>query len=633
MTALAVALSYIARGWNPVPIPHRSKAPVHGDWQQRIINTQSAPQFFNGGPKNVGVIMGATSHGLTDVDLDCAEAITIAPFILPKTSAIFGRPSKRASHWLYTTNLALTAERAAVRYRDPKTKETIIELRTGGDRGAQTVFPGSTHEGGEAITWDEEGNPKTVDGEDLRQRVRTVAACSLLARYWPGKGSRHDAALAIGGFLARSGRTPITIKITTEAIARAAHDEEWRDRRTAAKDAADAYYAGKHAYGFNGLREIFGQEVADKVAEWFDYGSGNEQGFDIDEAPTAPAQEAEQHAKEPIKPLIHSSSQFTKDFISPDYLIDGLLQRRFFYLLTARTGAGKTSLALLFAACVALGVPVGPLQTDKGRVLFFAGENPDDIRARWIAMSQQMDFDIDTIDVYFIPGTFKISQLIKRIHAEVDALGGVEFLIVDTSAAYFETDNENDAIQMLHHAHRLRDLVKLPGGPCVLANCHPIKNATDDNLVPRGGGSFLNESDGNLTARNDNMTVELHWQGKFRGPDFAPMNFMLKSVTHERLKDTKGRLIPTVVASHLSDIAHQELAGIARLDEDLMLQALSKNATASFADLAKDLNWYTAKGEPSKSKVQRTLVRLKRDGLVKQERGRFMLTDKGKKAI
>jgi hypothetical protein len=152
-------------------------------------------------------------------------------------------------------------------------------------------------------------------------------------------------------------------------------------------------------------------------------------------------------------------------------------------------------------------------------------------------------------------------------------------------------------------------------------------------MVPRGGGSFLNESDGNFTVQKDNMTIEFHWQGKFRGPDFAPINFMLKSVTHERLKDTKGRLIPTVVAFHLSDIAHEELTVAARRDEDLLLQALGKNGTSSVADLAKDLNWFTAKGEPYKSKVHRTLKRLKRDGLARLERGRFVPTDKGKKAI
>jgi hypothetical protein len=56
-------------------------------------------------------------------------------------------------------------------------------------------------------------------------------------------------------------------------------------------------------------------------------------------------------------------------------------------------------------------------------------------------------------------------------------------------------------------------------------------------------------------------------------------------------------------------------------------------APASLADLAKDLNWFTAKGKPYKSKVHRTLARLKRDELVRLERGRFVPTDKGKKAL
>ena len=40
----------------------------------------------------------------------------------------------------------------------------------------------------------------------------------------------------------------------------------------------------------------------------------------------------------------------------------------------------------------------------------------------------------------------------------------------------------------------------MPGEPCVIVACHPVKNASDDNLIPRGGGAFLNEVDGNLTA-------------------------------------------------------------------------------------------------------------------------------------
>src|SRR5262245_10050666 len=120
MTPLDIALNYIKRGWNPVPIPYRTKAPEGTGWHARVIDASSAPRYFDGGEMNIGVVLGPTSHGLTDVDLDCAEAIAIAPYLMPTTNAIFGHASKRASHWLYCTDLARTTDAAALQYRDPE---------------------------------------------------------------------------------------------------------------------------------------------------------------------------------------------------------------------------------------------------------------------------------------------------------------------------------------------------------------------------------------------------------------------------------------------------------------------------------------------------------------------------------
>jgi hypothetical protein len=276
----------------------------------------------------------------------------------------------------------------------------------------------------------------------------------------------------------------------------------------------------------------------------------------LDEVPRAVSSarakfgQAETASSKTAGPLIKSSAEFVKDFIPPNYLVDGLLQRRYCYALTARTGDGKTAIVLLLAACVDMGIPFGGHAAEKGRVLFFAGENPDDIRARWIAMSVAMNFDIAKADVYFIPGKFKISALVDRIKKEVDALGGVALIIVDTSATYFEGKDENGNVEAGEHAARLRSLTELPGGPTVLVNCHPVKNAPDDNLSPRGGGAFVAEVDGNLTAVKDDGVVTLHWQVKFRGPDFAPLAFMLKTDTYDQLRDSKGRLMPTVIARH-----------------------------------------------------------------------------------
>jgi 5S rRNA maturation endonuclease (ribonuclease M5) len=50
---------------------------------------------------------------------------------------------------------------------------------------------------------------------------------------------------------------------------------------------------------------------------------------------------ADQIDDEPNKTLLVSSAEFVANFTPPDYLIDGLLQRRFFYSLTGRPGPAR----------------------------------------------------------------------------------------------------------------------------------------------------------------------------------------------------------------------------------------------------------------------------------------------------
>jgi AAA domain/Bifunctional DNA primase/polymerase, N-terminal len=142
--------------------------------------------------------------------------------------------------------------------------------------------------------------------------------------------------------------------------------------------------------------------------------------------------------------LLQTSAQFTGSFVPPDPLISGILQRRFVYALTGHTGRGKTAIALLFAAHVALGRRLGDLDVEKGRVLILAGENPTDAKMRWIALSQQMQFGRNEIDVHWIEDVFQISEAFEQVRREVKELGGVDFIIIDSSAAFFEGDDENN---------------------------------------------------------------------------------------------------------------------------------------------------------------------------------------------
>ncbi|MBR0879653.1 MULTISPECIES: AAA family ATPase [Bradyrhizobium] len=335
-------------------------------------------------------------------------------------------------------------------------------------------------------------------------------------------------------------------------------------------------------------------------------------------------------------PRILTSEQFVRGFVPPDYLLDGMLQRRFFYSLTGKTGAGKTAIMLLLAAHSALGQPLLEREVDGGKVLYLAGENADDVRMRWIAMAQQMDFDISSIDVNFIPGVFKITEMYERVRAEIVLLGDVVAIFIDTSAAFFEGVDENDNKQSGDHARLLRRFTEMPGRPCVIAACHPVKNATDDNLVPRGGGAFLAEVDGNLAAKAHDGSIEISAQGKFRGPDFAPVTFQLRTVTHQDLKDSKGRLIPTVVASPLSEVGREEIAKTVHFRENELLVALADpaNRAASLADLARACKWFMSDGQPYKVLVQRMLKSLIGQKLVVKKRGgRYALTGQGAQEI
>jgi hypothetical protein len=189
--ALKTALGYIGRGWNPLPVSRRTKKPIGCEWQKRRLNNKTAPNYFNGGKLNVGVQMGPMSSGLTDVDLDCREALVIGALLLPKTNTIFGRKSKPRSHWLYVTELAGSIDKACLQFRDVdgtdgRNGTMMLELRIGGGgKGSQSVFPGSVHESGELVEWAVDGVAVTVDGDKLLQRVKRIAVATLLARHWP----------------------------------------------------------------------------------------------------------------------------------------------------------------------------------------------------------------------------------------------------------------------------------------------------------------------------------------------------------------------------------------------------------------------------------------------------------------
>ena len=255
---LEAARRELARGRQPIPVPHGRKSPVEPGWPNLRLTADELPAHFNG-QSNLGILNGEASGNQIDIDLDCLEALRLADRFLPATSSVFGRPGKRRSHRLYRCDPL--PETKPVQDID---RTMLVEFRTS---GTQTVFPPSIHPSGEQITWEQDGEPATIDGHRLLARVSKIAAASILARHWPAEGGRHDAALALAGAFLRARWSEDGVADFIEAVALAAGDEETRDRVAAA--------VHRDAIGARQVRDRLASacrncrpDVVDRVREW-----------------------------------------------------------------------------------------------------------------------------------------------------------------------------------------------------------------------------------------------------------------------------------------------------------------------------------------------------------------------------
>jgi hypothetical protein len=155
------------RGFAVIPLPHGTKKIKTKGWQNLRLGEDDLPKHFDGERGNVSVLPGEPSGWLVDVDLDCDRARELADEHLPPTGLEWGRASAPRSHRIYrlTQPAETTKWTSPVKLPAPdKPSAMIVELRSS---GTQTVAPGSTHPSGELIRWDADGEPATVDPDEL----------------------------------------------------------------------------------------------------------------------------------------------------------------------------------------------------------------------------------------------------------------------------------------------------------------------------------------------------------------------------------------------------------------------------------------------------------------------------------
>ncbi len=432
MTPTEAALGYLKKGWRSVPIPrvcptcrHQhaglnctwrdrdlppctckdkyersqgavTKGPTASGWNHRFLSEAAILTAFYPSD-SIGLLLGEPSGWLVDVDLDCPEAVALAPDFLPKTALESGRTGKPRSHYWY---VCLGASTRKFQYR-PENKSdpaTILEIRS---TGGQTVVPPSLYEYGGEYMWHEKGEPLLVDKDSLVLACAKLTLASLLTRYWPGPGARHDAALPIAGLLAHAGwKEEDAARIIFLSSCAAGHAKP-NDRENVAHTTYRRYENKQDTQGGGKLKDYFPPGAATRIIELAYEISGKKRDLLI-----APR---ETPAEEPWKPALFTFSQLTEKKVP--YLWYPYLPLGRVTILEGDPGQGKSWFALAVATCVSLGqwLEIIPgeesYETPSGVIYLTCEDDPEDTIKKRLRILQA-----DQSRIHYLDGKKKENQ-------------------------------------------------------------------------------------------------------------------------------------------------------------------------------------------------------------------------------
>jgi putative DNA primase/helicase len=256
-----IVLDYLNHNFDPIPIKFKSKNPTTKGWTKLAISENDIDAYFSGNSSNIGIVTGEPSRGLVDIDIDAPDALRFAPYFLPETRCIFGRLSKPRSHWVFRVPDVES-------HKEFRSDGMIVEVR---GNGRCTVFPGSVHESGESIEFENPDDyvPSTTTWAELTRASRNIAIATVLYRHWSqGNHCRHDLALSATAALARRAWGQDEVIKLIEAVATEANDEELEDRLLCVRTTFASHGNGQPISGEEMLADLLGKDIAEHIRKW-----------------------------------------------------------------------------------------------------------------------------------------------------------------------------------------------------------------------------------------------------------------------------------------------------------------------------------------------------------------------------
>lgn len=278
------ALRWWDAGFNPVADKYGTKqyawvgsnALSREEMKARIDRGEEFPRHES---VNLAVKLGELPDGfwanVTDYDAALPRDVHAALHeALHLGTVVYGRWSKLISHAIVFTRGKPVGKVA--KYTDPLLadgEEGRVLVERKGTGGSDRLSEFGLHKSGEPIfrTSPPDQGVAVSDPAEYVRMVTLIAVALLLGRYWPGKGQRHDAHLALAGGLLRAGVPVERVEAVARAVCALTGDREVKARLADVRSTADAHRDGLPFTGFQRLRKLLrvnDPRIIDAVEEW-----------------------------------------------------------------------------------------------------------------------------------------------------------------------------------------------------------------------------------------------------------------------------------------------------------------------------------------------------------------------------
>jgi hypothetical protein len=287
--ARVAQLTEAAQGYHDnhhwVPLRLDGKAPYDAGWTKHTLK-DAIPKFKD--TDNIGILLGKPSGDLIRLDPDFETIPDVTSILFPEPTLMFGRATSTQAGRLIICDIKskdfTLPNSTADHHRLPQSKGLKVYqiLST----GKQTMAPPSIHpDTKELLTWRSKAQPAFVDAPELLRRVGIEAFLMAVRQFWPARGTRNEAAMALARVLLEAlathhpddaERCAIVDELVL-AVAMAGGDgEASRSGKERATATLEKMNAGTDTTGLPRLIELFElpADVAKTFRKWLGLGPG-----------------------------------------------------------------------------------------------------------------------------------------------------------------------------------------------------------------------------------------------------------------------------------------------------------------------------------------------------------------------